>query len=309
MRISIVIPFYKNEENINQLVSMLNAQSLEFLAVGLNLEPVLVIDGSPDRSLEILIRKKEEGVLPSETKIVKLSRNFGQISALIAGMEVATGDCVICYSADMQDPASLFMPMYRSYRSGNEVVLAVRMARKDHWFRNLTSKLGYGLLRLEIPEVPKGGFDFFLVGRKAKELLISRAGGRRFLQGDILKLGYSREIIKYSREKRSFGKSSYTFRKRLSLFSDAFYDTSDFPIKVGTRLGFAIAAFGFFTTVFVLVSYIEGKSPFNGFTALLSAVLILGGLQLALIGIIGEYIYRTYDIVRNRPRYIIENTY
>ena len=309
MRISIVIPFYKNEENINQLVSMLNAQSLEFLDLDLNLEPVLVIDGSPDRSLEILIRNKEEGVLPSETKIVKLSRNFGQISALIAGMEVATGDCVICYSADMQDPASLFMPMYRSYRSGNEVVLAVRMARKDHWFRNLTSKLGYGLLRLEIPEVPKGGFDFFLVGRKAKELLISRAGGRRFLQGDILKLGYSREIIKYSREKRSFGKSSYTFRKRLSLFSDAFYDTSDFPIKVGTRLGFAIAAFGFFTTVFVLVSYIEGKSPFNGFTALLSAVLILGGLQLALIGIIGEYIYRTYDIVRNRPRHIIENTY
>lgn len=309
MRISIVIPFYKNEENINQLVSMLNAQSLEFLNLGLNLEPVLVIDGSPDRSLEILIRNKEEGVLPSETKIVKLSRNFGQISALIAGMEVATGDCVICYSADMQDPASLFMPMYKSYRSGNEVVLAVRMARKDHWFRNLTSKLGYGLLRLEMPEVPKGGFDFFLVGSKAKELLISRAGARRFLQGDILKLGYSREIIKYSREKRSLGKSSYTFRKRLSLFTDAFFDTSDFPIKVGTRLGFAIAASGFFTTAFVLVSYIEGKSPFNGFTALLSAVLILGGLQLALIGIIGEYIYRTYDIVRNRPRHIIENTY
>ena len=309
MRISIVIPFYKNEEDINHLVSMLNTQSSEFLDAGSNLEPILVIDGSPDNSLEILIRNKEEGFLPSETKIVKLSRNFGQISALMAGMEVASGDCVICYSADMQDPAILFMPMYKSYRSGNEVVLAVRMARKDHWFRNLTSKLGYGLLRLEMPEVPKGGFDFFLVGNKAKELLISRAGGRRFLQGDILKLGFSREIIKYSREKRSFGKSSYTFRKRLALFSDAFYDTSDLPIKFGTRIGFAISAIGFLATFFVLASYIKDESPFNGFTALLCTTLILGGLQLALIGIIGEYIFRTFDIVRNRPRFIIEKIY
>jgi glycosyltransferase involved in cell wall biosynthesis len=309
MTISIVIPIYKNEENIDSLVEMLNKQFLEFLELGLNLEPVLVIDGSPDGSLNILIDNKQRGALPSVTKIVKLSRNFGQISALIAGMEVSTGECVICYSADMQDPASLFVPMYRSFESGNEIVLAVRESRSDHWFRNLTSKLGYGLLRLEIPEVPKGGFDFFLVSGHAKEFLLNRSGARRFLQGDILKLGYSREVIRYSREKRILGKSSYTFRKRLALFTDAFYDTSDFPIKFGTRLGFAIAAIGFLTTFFVLASYIKDESPFNGFTALLCATLILGGLQLALIGIIGEYIYRTFDIVRNRPRFIIEKIY
>jgi glycosyltransferase involved in cell wall biosynthesis len=307
MSLSIVIPVFKSEENLIDLAQMLCSQSQLFSSLNVTLQPIFVIDGSPDRSREMLIDLKNSNSLPKNSMIVTLSRNFGQVSAILAGLEISKSDCSICYSADMQDPAELFLPMYEAYKSGSEIVLAVREARNDSWVRNLTSFIGYGLLRSQLPEVPKGGFDFFLIGSKAKIHLLKRPGTRRFLQGDILKLGFKQTKINYERQKRDAGKSAYTFRKRLAIFTDAFYDSTDLLIKISTRTGFLLAGVGFFSAIVILLKYFSGISPFNGFTTLSSAILILGGLQLSLIGIIGEYIYRIYEIVKKSPSYIVES--
>lgn len=307
MSISLVIPVFNNEENIPELSKMLVEQQIIFRSHGIELEPILVIDGSPDNSHSALITNKKLNLIPSETKIVKLSKNFGQQSALLAGLETSTGNCVICYSADMQDPPELFWEMYKSYQLNNEIVLAVRSSRNDNWLTNFTSRIGWKLLKNGVPTIPKGGFDFFLIGEQVKNLLLSRAGTRRFIQVDIVNFGFLRTEIKYNRAKRTHGKSAYNFPKRFKVFADAFYDSSDLPIKLCTRFGLVISALGLFSAVILLVQYFRGISPFNGFTAIITSILILGGVQLSIIGVIGEYIYRIFDIVRNKPRFIIES--
>jgi glycosyltransferase involved in cell wall biosynthesis len=309
IRISLVIPIYKNEDSLESLFLMLNEQKILFESVDCEFEPILVIDGSPDNCLAIILNAKDESLIPTESKIVELSRNFGQVQALYAGLEISTGNCSICFSADMQDPPELFLEMYKLYCKKNEIVLCVRSAREDSFFRNLTSTIGYSILRRQESAIPKGGFDFFLIGSRAKKFLLERHGTRRFLQGDLVNLGFSPEIIKYRRVKRAQGRSSYTFRKRLGLFADAFYDSSDLPIKLSTRFGFIVANLGFISAIFLLVNFWLGITPFNGFTALITPVLILGGIQLMVLGVIGEYIYRIFDITRNRPSYIVKNVF
>ena len=306
MRLSVVIPIYKNSTGLRELNEKLVARESEFSKLGFDFETIFVVDGSPDDSFTVLSELKGSGLTPANTLIIKLSRNFGQVPALLAGLELAEGDCTICYSADMQDPSELFMPMFEYFKKGNEIVIATRESRSDGFLWDLTSKVGYYLLRSEVPSIPKGGFDFFLVGRKSKNLLLQRNGSKRFLQGDLINLGFSPIEIKYNRVKRKYGKSSYSLRKRVSIFSDAFYDSSDMPIKVATKFGFGIAGLGFVSTMYVLFGFFSGKQPFNGFAALACGILILGGMQLAIIGIIGEYIYRTYDIARNRPHFAVE---
>jgi len=288
---------------------MLLDQEQVFAALGAVLEVIFVVDGSPDASLRILLEKKTSKLLPKESKIIELSRNFGQVPALIAGLETSKGDCSICYSADMQDPPELFLEMFNLFVQKNEIVLAIRASRRDSFFRNFTSRIGYSILRRKVPTIPKGGFDFFLLGRSARNSLLIRSGSRRFIQGDILNLGFDPRFIEYNRTAREKGKSAYTFAKRLETFVDAFYDSSDLPIKVTTRLGFAIAVSGFLSAIYLLIVYFKGESPFNGFTALVTSILILGGIQLMVLGVIGEYIYRIYDITRNRPKHIIKDIF
>ena len=305
--LSLVIPIYKNEENLGELFLMLNEQESNFRDLGCKFEPIFVVDGSPDNCLELILKAKHENEIPSSTLILELSRNFGQVQALNAGLSVSTGNSAICYSADMQDPPELFLEMYSAYRQGNEIVLGARLSREDSFIQNLTSKIGYGILRREEPNIPKGGFDFFLIGNIAKGYFMQRNGSRRFLQGDLLNLGFSPVVLNYKRKKRVNGRSSYSFRRRLGVFADAFYDSSDLPIKLSTRLGFIVASFGFMSAIFLLVNYFLGKTPFNGFTALITSILMLGGIQLMVLGIIGEYISRIFDISRNRPNYIVKN--
>jgi dolichol-phosphate mannosyltransferase len=256
-----------------------------------------------------LLSAKSQGLIPERSKIVELSKNYGQVSAILAGLEVSSGDCSICYSADLQDPPELLFELFRSFLEHNEIVIAVRSSREDSMFQNLTSKIGYWILRIKSPEIPKGGFDFFLIGNIAKKFILERFGSRRFLQGDILNLGFSPVFIKYKRLKRAKGKSAYTFQKRLNIFIDAIFDSTDLLIKSATRIGFFIACIGIISALFLLTEYLKGNSPYNGFTAIVTSILILGGCQLMMLGIVGEYVYRVYDITRNRPRYIIKNIF
>ena len=226
-----------------------------------------------------MLSAKSQSLIPERSKIVELSKNYGQVSAILAGLEVSSGDCSICYSADLQDPPELLFELFRSFLKHNEIVIAVRSSREDSMFQNLTSKIGYWILRVKSPEIPKGGFDFFPA------------------------------FIKYKRLKRAKGKSAYTFQKRLNIFIDAIFDSTDLLIKSATRIGFFIACCGLISAFFLLTEYLKGNSLNNGFTAIVTSILILGGCQLMMLGIVGEYVYRVYDITRNRPRYIIKNIF
>ena len=305
--LSLVMPIYKNEDNLEELFQMLVEQDGKFASLGCYFEPVFVVDGSPDNCLRMIIEAKKKNRIPKSSIIVELSRNFGQIQAINAGFSLSTGKSTICYSADMQDPPELFIKMYEAFIEGHEIVLAVRSAREDNFIQNLTSKIGYGILRREVPNIPKGGFDFFLVGQESKLHLMQRNGSRRFLQGDLINLGFSPAILHYKRSKRVKGRSSYTFKKRLAIFADAFYDSSNLPIKLSSRVGFVVASFGFFSAVYLLISYFSGKTPFDGFTALMTSILFIGGIQLMVLGVIGEYISRIFDISRNRPIYVVKS--
>lgn len=309
MKVSLVIPIFNNESNLEDLLFMLIKQKEVFEKEGHTLEPILVVDGSPDNCLVLLLNAKSKSLTPKNTRIIELSKNYGQVSAILAGLEVSTGDCSICYSADLQDPPELMLKLFRNFLDKKEIVIAVRSSREDTFFQNITSKIAYWLLRIKSPEIPKGGFDFFLLGNNAKRFILERAGSKRFLQGDILNLGFSPEFIKYRRLKRKNGKSAYNFRTRFNVFIDALFDSTDLFIKLATRLGFIIAFLGIISAIFVLIEYLKGYSPYDGFTAIFSSILILGGLQMMMLGIIGEYVYRTYDIARNRPRYIIKNIF
>lgn len=304
--ISVVVAIYKNELSINPFLVRLE-KVINQVKSKYDVELILVNDGTPDKSiLEIdSFRKKGTSL---KIRIVTLSRNFGQLNAILAGISTSDSDAVINISADLQDPPELIIKILQKYDEGHQVVIAARANRKDGLLHQLTSSTGYYFLGRGALKVPKGGFDYFLLDREPVKHLLALKGRFRFIQGDILSLGFDPFILKYTREKRIYGNSAYTFVRRLQVFIDSFIDISFGPIKFLTRFGFLTAIIGFIFALLALLSFIDGSSPFNGFTALFVTLLIFGGLQLMAIGLIGEYIFRIYDMNRGRPAFIVKKS-
>jgi glycosyltransferase involved in cell wall biosynthesis len=270
-----------------------------------NFEVLLVNDATPDKSMEQVSSYIENGTTLNIRQI-QLSRNFGQMGAILAGMSVATGAATLNISADLQDPPEMITEMLISYNEGNKVVICSRTDREDGLLQKITSFLAYFFLRRGPHEIPKGGFDYFLLDKEVVRHLLALKGRFRFFQGDILSLGYSPTTIGYVRGKRHHGKSSYTFSKRFQVFVDSIIDISYFPIKLITRLGVLGALSGFVLAIWTVINYFLGGSPFNGFTAIFCTLLVFSGLQIMAIGLIGEYIFRIYDLNRERATYIIK---
>jgi dolichol-phosphate mannosyltransferase len=222
-------------------------------------------------------------------------------------MSVANSDAVINISADLQDPPELIEEIIKKYNQGNKIVICARQKREDGFAQRITSVVGYFFLALGTQAIPKGGFDYFLMDRETVKYLLALKGRFRFIQGDILSLGFNPYILNYTRNKRIYGKSSYSFSRRLQVFVDSFIDISFIPIKTTTRIGFFAALLGFFLAFLSLISFINGSTPFSGFTAIFVTILIFGGFQLMAMGLIGEYIFRIYDMNRERPVFIIKN--
>jgi glycosyltransferase involved in cell wall biosynthesis len=299
--VSIVLPIYNNAESLPILISEIkNEMSLNFPQ--LSFEVVLVDDGSTDMSWNVISSYSEETSIVG----IKLSRNFGQLGAMKAGYSNATGRCLISMSADLQDPTTLITGMIESWQAGYELVLCERLSREDKKFIKLTSKIAYYLLSRELSEIPRGGFDVFLFSAALRDDILSLKGRYNFLQGDLLFFGYKFEVIKYHRQKRPYGKSGYTFKKRFKNFQDALLDSNytliDFFFKVGSFISFA----GFALGLIIFIGKILGKAPFNGFTLIACSILFIGGIQIMLTGLIGQYIARIYDSSRGKPAFHIE---
>lgn len=302
MKLSIVVPIYCNEMNLNDTIPrLLSLQD----KVPYELELVFVDDGSKDRSLEILL--KYQTLYPKNIIVAKLTRNFGAFAAVQAGLTKATGDCVGIIAADLQDPPELFLEMIKNWEIGIKAVFAVRSKREDSKLSKLFSNSYYNLFRrFAIPNYPKGGFDFVLIDRQVVNHINKIHEKNTNIMSLIYWLGYSYVTIPYVRKKREKGKSKWTYSKRIKLAIDSFIGFSYFPIRLVSALGLIFALVAFLYGGVVFYNWWIGKIPVEGFSATMIVITFVGGIQMIMLGVLGEYLWRTLDQSRMRPTYVID---
>jgi dolichol-phosphate mannosyltransferase len=209
------------------------------------------------------------------------------MAAILAGLKTATGDLVLHLSADLQDPVELIPRLVEQFEAGNEVVVAFRENREDRLSSRLTSRLFYRIIQFSFPQIPSGGFDYVLMARKVVDSFNSVEARNRFFQGDVLWLGYKTSFVPYTRAKRRYGRSQYTFAKRLKNSLDAILDSSYLPIRFISVVGVCTALLGFLYALDIVYARLRHNVPFTGWAPLMVLVLVIGGLML-MLGIIGE---------------------
>ncbi|HEL3809652.1 TPA: glycosyltransferase family 2 protein [Stenotrophomonas maltophilia] len=261
--ISYVIPVYHNEGSIELTWAAIRDLFARTLPEH-DYEIVFVNDGSKDDSHAEMLRVSAQD---PRVRSISFTRNFGQLSATLAGFDAASGDAVINMSADMQDPVELTAEMIRKWEQGNEVVIAHRADREDNFTSSLFSRIVYGILRMSNPNMPAGGFDFTLMSRRALTLFMSMKGRHRFFQGDVLWAGFPTAYIPYVRRKREIGKSQYNFSKKLKLAFDFIIDGSYLPIRLMSLSGTVLAMLGLCYAVVIAVSRLFRPDPLLGLGA------------------------------------------
>lgn len=305
MKVSFVIAVYHNEGALSKTHEKIRSVFLSELAQH-DYEIIFVDDGSKDGSLaEILyLREKDNRV-----KVITFTRNFGQMAAMLAGFKEATGDAIINISADMQDPVGLIPLMVEKWQTGSEIVICFRTDRSDTLTAKLFSRFAYGVLRMSHPQIPPGGFDFVLMDRKVMDAFNAIDVRHRYFQGDLLWTGYRTSFIPYVRQKRTIGKSQYNFGKKLKNFLDAVLDASYLPIRFISLIGIITSALGVLYSATIVISWMLGETPFQGWAPLMIVILLVGGLIMVMLGVIGEYVWRINEEVRKRPNYVVRDKY
>ena len=300
--LSVVVPVYHNQETLRELHRRLTATCSAIVPDAYEL--ILVNDGSDDRSWELLCHIASTD---PHVRAISLSRNFGSQAAILAGLAHATGARVAMIAADLQEPPELISDLYKACDAGAEVALASRSTRGDPWATRLFARIFYALLRrFALPDMPIGGFDCFVASRRVGQLLLDHARPNVYLPGELLWLGFPRTVIPYDRLARPAGTSMWTFWKKFRFLIDSFVAFSYTPIRLTSTLGLLFAVAGFLYAVTILALRITSGFPVEGWASLAVIVLILGGVQLIVLGTLGEYVWRTLDTGRNRPLYVVK---
>jgi len=303
VQFTIVIPVYYNEESLRELTEGLHREVLQGHERAGRI--LFVDDGSGDGSYAVLrALHAEYGDL---IRVVKLSRNFGQVNAIWCGLTMAEGVAVVM-SADGQDSPRDARRLLDAYFGQDcEVVVATRSSRDESAYRRWTSAVFYWLMRhLAFPEMPDGGFDFFLVGPRARAALLKRYHYHGFLQGQLLSLGFPRVAIAADRRARQHGRSRWTFSRKVTYLLDGILGYSFLPIRGMSLGGVLVALLGFAYAALIFVKRLLWGHPIEGWTPLMIVILVLGGLQMLMLGALGEYLWRTFAHVRATPPYVIE---
>ena len=302
---SIIIPVYCNEDTLNELMDHLDQIVFKKNTV-LKGQVIFCDDGSTDNSYEKLIKIKVK--YPS-IKIIKLTRNFGQIPAIIAGLENIESKSYIVMSADLQDPIELINKfIFYHFKKGFEIVGAEREHREEPWIKKIGPKLFYNLLKkMNFPNYPSGGFDYFLISKKVRDIVISMNQTDPFLQGEILFTGHSSKFIPYKRVNRKLGNSKWTLSKKIKYFVDGILGYSFLPLRLMTLMGVLVFTVAIFFSFYIIISKLLNYGTFPlGWTTLMIVILYLNALQMIFFGIIGEYLWRTLSQSRNKPKYFID---
>lgn len=305
---TIIIPVYYNE---GELITTFNELKEKVIDKNKDLkgEIIFIDDGSKDNSFAELLRIQKSN--PELVKVIKLTRNFGQDKAMLAGYNHASGECIINISADLQDPPELINEMlHYHFKENYKVIICTREGRDESFMRIITSKFFYFLMRiLCFPNMPIGGFDFALLSRDAKDKIFESNESNSSWQGSILWAGFDIKFIPYQRRERLIGISRWTFSKKIKMLIDNILAYSYFPIRVMSVAGLIVAISGFIYAIVIIIAWYFGNVPFTGWAPIMVLILVLSGFQMLMLGIIGEYLWRALDQVRNRPKYIIEKIY
>lgn len=305
MKISFVVAVYHNEGAVSKTHEKIRSVFATDLTEH-EYEIVFVDDGSKDGSLKEILALKDQDPC---VKVITFTRNFGQMAAMLAGFKEATGDAVINISADLQDPVQLIPQMVEKWQEGSEIVICYRTDRADTLSAKLFSRMAYGILRMALPQIPPGGFDFVLMDRKVMDAFNAVDVRHRFFQGDLLWTGYRTSFIPYVRLKRTIGKSQYNFGKKLKNFLDAVLDASYLPIRFISLVGLVTSMLGVLYSISIVISWLQGETPFSGWAPIMIAILLVGGLLMVMLGVIGEYVWRINEEVRKRPNYVIRDKF
>lgn len=303
MKVSFVVAVYQNEGAISKTYEKIKGVFADQLAAHAY-EVIFVDDGSTDGSLAEI---RQLCAADPNVKGLTFTRNFGQMAAMLAGFKEAAGDAVINISADLQDPVTLIPQMVDQWLAGSEIVICHRIEREDSWLAKTYSRMAYGMLRMAIPQMPAGGFDFVLMDRRVMDEFNAIDVRHRFFQGDLLWTGYRTSFIPYERQKRTIGKSQYNFAKKLKNFLDAMLDASYLPIRFISLVGLVTSALGVLYSLSIVFAWMRGDTPFNGWAPIMIAILLVGGLIMVMLGVVGEYVWRINEEVRKRPNYVIRD--
>lgn len=302
--ISVVVPVYNNASSLPELLARL--QAVAERQRGLQFEFIFVDDGSQDDSARVarsLVEKEPR------LSLVKLSRNFGSNAAILAGLSHAAGDAVVAIAADLQDPPELIEEMVLRWKAGRKIVLAARESRDDPWPTSLLANAFYALFRrFALRSMPKHGFDFFLVDRQVCDWLTRMAEANSYLMGLILWLGFDPDIVYYhrcAREKR-FGRSMWTFAKKVKYFADAFVAFSHAPLRAASAMGFFLCLIGAVYAACIVFLRLTSGIDLQGWTSLMVVLLVVSGAQMMMTGALGEYLCRTLEQSRRRPPFICD---
>lgn len=298
-KLSIIVPVYFNELNLEPLYADIRTKVIE--KADFDCEIIMVDDGSKDQSWQIIQKLAQED---SRIKPIKLSRNFGSHAAILCGLSHSTGDCAVVKAADLQEPTELIIEMYQAWEAGNNVVLAIREAREDTSF---FSELYYWLTRkVALPKMPPHGFDVFLVDRKVIRVLENLDEKNSAITGQILWSGFKTAEIYYTRKQRELGKSQWTLKKKIRLVADTLFSFSTLPVAVISGVGFVSCIGSAIWALVLLLTKLIVGIPVEGYTSLVILQLFSFGVIMMTQGILGGYLWRTFDASRHRPVYIIE---
>lgn len=302
MKLSIIIPVYMNEENLIPLYEELKKKILD--KVDYDCEVVMVNDGSSDMSYKVMeeIHHKDKRIY-----IYSLSRNFGSHAAILCGLDKCNGDCAVVKAADLQEPTELVLDMVESWNKGNNVVLAARSSRPENVGIKFFSNLYYWMVRkTAFSNMPKTGFDVYLLDRKVINVLRMLDERNSALTGQILWSGFKTDVIYYDRQERTVGKGRWTTRKKLRLVEDTLFSFSTVPITFVSLIGVVSFTLAMIWAIIEIIFKICGYIDVSGWSTLFIFNLASFGIIMLTLGIIGNYLWRTFDASRNRPPYIIE---
>lgn len=302
MDLSVIIPSYNEERNVGIMHERLTKTLSEITD---SYEMIFVNDCSKDQTL---LRIKELAERDSHVKYLSFSRNFGHQIAVSAGLDFCTGEAVVIIDGDLQDPPELISKMYERYKEGYKVVYAKRKTRDgETWFKKATAKIFYRLLAsMTSIDIPVDVGDFRLIDRVIVEHLRNMPEKSKYIRGQIAWIGYKQTFVEYHRDARLYGTTNYPLKKMLRFALDGITAFSDKPLKIASGLGIFSAIVSLLALVYALVSHFCFHATITGWTSLILSVLFIGGVQLITIGIIGEYIARINNDVRNRPLYILD---
>lgn len=304
--ISYIFPIHNESDTIDELYRVLSPVLKKLPISSYAVELIFINDGSTDESLAKLVALQKKD---TRITVINFARNFGHQIAVTAGLDHTQGDAAIIMDSDLQDPPSVSLELIAKWEEGYDVVYAQRRTRKDTWFKRTSASLYYWALhKLADISIPENTGDFRLIDRKVIDALGQFREHNRFLRGMVSYVGYRQIAVLFDRDRRFAGTTSYPLSKMIKFAGDGIFSFSVFPLKLISRLGYAISTISFIGILYaIIVKLADPTRVVPGWTFIVIAILLVGGVQLIMLGVLGSYIGRIYVEAQNRPLYLIES--